>query len=400
MNSAPNSERRVLLWVSAVALVLIVAVSVLSPAHSRDDPTPTVDNSGTGGARAAFLALPSLGFDAVRYTGSLDELANADASHTTLILADPTYSPNDRQKLASAIAKFLSRGGRVLATDDSGGVLLPEGGVGKPSFLHNGLCYTHPEGPAPLAATGEVEIADRGRWTGDPAALEDQRCGNDAVVVHYAVGKGEAIWWSSATPLSNSGLKTDADLRLLLASLGDPHDANGNPRHVLFDEALHGAPPDIWKALSGLPLFWLGIQAALVFLLLIASFSRRRGPLREAVVFPRSSPTEFARSMGSLYARAGATAAATDAAKAHLLRILRREAGLNPHTLTEGPSAIAEALTSRLRGDWSTLAKHLQQANDAGRHPLDPKSALALVRALRNDEDSLRRVLNPEPQSG
>jgi hypothetical protein len=381
-----NPDRRILLWVCAAALVLIVAVSVLAPARSADDPTPAVDNSGPAGARAAFLALGDLGYHPVRYTGSLEDLSARDAPHTTLLLADPTYNPAERKALAASLERFLRNGGRVLATDDSGAVLLPQGGAQPPSFFQKDLCYTRPEGPGALADTGEVEIADRGRWSGDPSALEDQRCGDDAVVVHYTVGSGEAIWWSSSTPLSNAGVKTDADLRLLLASLG-PN------RRILFDEALHDATPSFWTAAKGMPLRWLSFQAALLFLLLVLSFGRRRGPIRDPIHLPRTSPTEFARSMGALYARAGATAAATDAARSHLLTVLRHEAGLSHSTLASGPATIAESLATRLPGNWLSLATHLTHANEATLHPLDPKSAYALVRALRDDETQIRLAL-------
>ena len=149
----------------------------------------------------------------------------------------------------------------------------------------------------------------------------EQRCGPDAVVVRMPVGKGEAIWWSSASPLTNAELHNDADLKLLLASLGEG-------RRVLFDESLQQTTRTQWSAARGLPLWWLLAQCGVVFGLLVFSFSRRRGPMRLPVGVPRSSPLEFAVSMGDLYEKAGATGAATEAARRRLERVLVREAGL------------------------------------------------------------------------
>jgi len=125
------------------------------------------------------------------------------------------------------------------------------------------------------------------------------------------------------------------------------------------------------------------------------SFSRRKGPLRMPVVLPRSSPLEFAESMGDLYAKAGATAAATTAAQRRLMRVLQREAGVAKATIDLGPQAVGEALQTRLGGDWSRLAEHLRQAEEAADAEVTPRSALALVKALAEDETEVRAALKP-----
>jgi hypothetical protein len=222
-----------------------------------------------------------------------------------------------------------------------------------------------------------------------PALHVEQRCGTDAVVVRYAVGKGEVVWWGSSLPLSNSGLHEDASLRLLLASVGAPG------RTVLFDEYLHGAQAGFWDTAKGLPLWWLAGQCVLLGVLLVLSFSRRNGPLRMPVSVPRTSPVEFAESMGHLYERAGATNAATGMARRKLLRFLQMECGVPRVTIVEGPAAIAEALKERFGGDWSALQKHLADATEAEGSELTSKSALRLVQALDDDGERLHRILVP-----
>ena len=60
-----------------------------------------------------------------------------------------------------------------------------------------------------------------------------------------------------------------------------------------------------------------------------------------------------------------------------------------------GPQAVGEALEARLGGDWSRLAKHLSEAAAVGETELAPRSALALVRALAEDEAEVRAALKP-----
>lgn len=391
--SEGRNDRKLLLILTGIMLVLIVGVSILSPAAADKDPRPTSYNTAPGGARAAYLVFEGLGRSTSRWTQPLHELTNLQAERTTLILAEPRYATADRNNLASDLKQFMERGGRVLTTDSDGALLLP-GGVVKPlSIFHPALCETTPEGPGTLARAGQVEITPHEQWGSDgPQYRVQQLCGMDSVVVSYAVGKGEAVWWSSASPLSNTGLKHDANLRLLLASVG-------NGRDIVFDESLHeNVIPSLWDTAKGLPLGWLSLQAATFFALLVLSFSRRRGPLRIPVTLPRSSPVEFAESMGDLYEKGGATSAATEAARRRLLRVLTREAGVSQSAVQHGPEAIAEALQTRLGSEAKSLAEsvaaHLIDADTVRHTPLSARSALALVRALSEDAETVLAKLD------
>ena len=353
-------DRGRLLILCGVMTAMIVGVCAVAPSSQENDPRPTVTNVGPHGAKAAYLTLEALGVKTSRWDHSLAELngdlSDAQVARTTLVLAAPEYDATEQKELAAEVKKFLQRGGRVLTTGPSGALLLPDGEVSPAGLLESGLCHTTPEGPGVLAQAGRVEMTNRVQWAKEgPKYRVEQRCGKDAVVVSYAVGKGEAVWWSSAAPLENGELKNDADLRLLLASVGAG-------REVVFEESLYGAVKTLWDEAKGLPLSWLALQAALLFVLLVVSFSRRRGPVRSAVQLPRSSPVEFATSMGDLYEKAAASSAATEAAKRRLLRVLTREVGVAQGTMEEGPEAIAEALQARLGGDWSLLSEHLQEA--------------------------------------
>ena len=382
MSDARWSDRRIVLWMGAVILLLIIVVSVLAPNTADDDGQPTTYNNGPQGAKAAFLMLQAIGRTTSRWQRPTGDLGQVDAPHTTLVLAAPAYTPTDQEAIAGAVKQFLERGGRVLTTGPSGALLLPGGKVEPPTFFMTEMCHTYP-GDGPLAAAGRVAMVDRGAWAGKQKVEIAHRCGQDAVVVRMPVGRGEAVWWSSAVPLTNAEVKTDADLRLLLLSLGDG-------RAILWDESLHETVPGLWDAARGLPIWWLIAQVALVAALLVLSFSRRNGPLRTPVAVPRSSPVEFASSMGDLYEKARATTAATDAARRRLLRAIVRDAGVPQGIVEEGPKAVVSALSERLGGDWTTVGLHLEKANDAARESPTYREALAISRALSEDAERIR----------
>lgn len=370
-------------------LVLIIAVSVLAPSSADDDFRPTTYNTGPHGAKAAFLTLQAIGRKSSRWERSIDELDRLNAPGTTLILAAPAYLPTEKDQIAAVVKRFLERGGRVLTTGGTGALLLPGGSVTPPAMFQGGLCKTIP-GDGPLAAAGQVEMRDAGQWAGAKENKVEvaQRCGKDPVVVRMTVGRGEAVWWSSASPLSNAELKVDADMRLLLLSVGQG-------RSVVWDESLHEHVPGLWSAAKGLPIGWLIVQVSAITLLLLLSFSRRSGPLRAPVMLPRSSPVEFAESMGDLYRKAQAAGAATEAARRRLLRVMVREAGVPQGAIDGGPQAAAAALSERLAGDWSAVAMHLQRAQEAAGGEINLREALALSRALAEDAERIRAAIRP-----
>jgi hypothetical protein len=382
MSGAQWSDRKVVMWMSAVIVVLIVAVSVLAPNAGEDDSRPSTYNTGPNGAKAAYLTLQAIGRTSARWERPLAELNDADASRTALVLAEPLYSPMDHDQIAAEVKRFMQRGGRVLTTGPTGALLLPGGSVKPPTILLTSLCHTKPANGL-LATAGSVTLVDGGAWTGTGKAEIAQRCGDDAVVVRIQLGRGEAVWWSSAIPLTNDELRTDADLRLLLLSVGQD-------RAVLWDESLQERVPGLWSKAQGLPLWWLLGQVALVIVLLILSFSRRNGPVRSPVMVPRSSPVEFATSMGDLYAKARATSAATEAARRRLIRAMTREAGVPLGVIEGGKQAMVSALKERLGGDWSSVGEHLDRAREAARDSPTSREALAIARALSEDAERVR----------
>ncbi|HUY82854.1 MAG TPA: DUF4350 domain-containing protein [Acidobacteriaceae bacterium] len=381
MSGRLSGDVRLLLWVTASVLVIILVAAFLAPARGDYDYVPSTWNTGSAGAKAAYLLLAQLGYKTARWEQPAAQLSQVDAAHTTLVLAD-AYLSNVRDE-EKGIADFLKRGGRVLATGAESALLLPSSSIKQADQIFSGLCFTTPQSLSAMGRAGKVAMPVPIQWIGRNAQV-DQACGDNAVVVHYSVNAGEAVWWSSAAPLSNRGLHRDADLRLLLASVGAPG------RTVLFDEYIHGERKSIASTIKGTPVAAIFWQLALVTLLLILSFSRRNGPIRALVSTPRTSPLEFAESMGALYGKAGATDVAVGAAERRLMEFLHTAGGIPQQTLRSGPEAIAAAVAARFAYTTTDLQVDLQAAQEAAHAKLRAKAALELVRRLDRHIASLR----------
>ncbi len=380
-----SGDTRILIWVAAAVMVVIIVGAFLAPAREDSDFTPSTYNSGTHGAKAAWLLLSDLGYRTDRWERPAKDLSETDAPHTTLILADAL--PLDLLKEKVGVGDFLDRGGRVLATGAVSTAMLPEANIAAPNHIYSELCYTTPQGLSPMARAGRVGMPVPIRWKSDGVNLHiDQNCGDDAVVVHYASGKGEVVWWSSSAPLSNGGLKEDPSLKLFLASIG------GRDRTVLFDEYIHGARPDLWSTVAGTPVRALEWQLAAVAVLLILSFGRRNGPLRALVRAPRTSPLEFAESMGDLYRKAGAVNVATGSAERRLMQFLEHEGGIPRETLRSSPEAIAQAVADRFRYVSPDFVEDLKAAQQAEFTKYSARSGLRLVKRIDEHIAKLRAL--------
>jgi len=393
-----SGEWKFLIIFCGCVVGLIVITGMLAPARQDNDPTPSTWNSGREGAKAAWLLLGQLGYKEVRWERPEAELGAVDAAHATLVLADPSPSVAvmEEKRRQQPFEAFLQRGGRIVATGQVAPLLLPDAKVAFADRFYDALCETTPEGPDALARAGSLSMRAPVRWAyQDPSVRVAQRCGGSAVVVSYPVGQGEVIWWASATPLTNEGLRQDGNLRLLLASVGGPG------RTVYFDEYMHGISDDPWSAARGTPLTGMIIEACCLGALLLFSFSRASGPRRALVQPPRASPLEFVESMGALYARAAASSVAASAALRRLTEFLAHEGGIPRGTIRSGPAAVAAAVAARFGGDAGSLASDLEAAQQAQYDRLRPKEALKLVRRLDEHIDRLKQAIrNPQRYKG
>jgi len=371
------------LLIGCMCAVVLLAVMTAFFSRNRNDDTNTVPSSyltGRHGARAAFDLLRQSGYDVARWEDRLSNLAAQSDAQTVVIFAQPILvSPDD----VKAVREIVSRGGRVLLTGYMGGALAPDGAVHAPMQFQS-ACKLTPQGLDPLAASGEAWMVPEAGWAMDrPRDRIQYNCIGAPAVVEYAVGKGEVIWWAAATPLENGSIARANDLNLFLSTLG-PRDGH----RFYWDESLHGEVHSMWFFARGPALYLLIGGALAIALLVVFSFSRRHGPVRDLPAPVRATPVEFLEALGSLYAGAGASATAVELALERFRRKMGDLCGLKGSRMTA--EELAHALRRRFPAIGADLEKDLADCEAAVKDDrLPPKRALALVQTLSRHSEAL-----------
>jgi Domain of unknown function (DUF4350) len=317
-------DRELLIGAGAVLAVLLVATTLLSPrgAGSGSSSYPSSYSAEWDGAKGAYLLLQDLGYNLVRWEQSPLEI-NGDAKTQMLILAQPVQTPTAEEKLA--VAQFLQRGGRVVATGWGASQLLPQAPPLTEGFPFDEVAKFRALLPSPLVrGAPEISMIPPQHWQPNSGS-QLIVYGNEetAAVIRYPVGKGQVIWWGGSTPLTNGGIRDSGNLALLLNSVGPPQGVS-----VFWDEYFHGAHGSLWSYFGRTPLPWGVIQLGIVFLAMLATYSRRQGPVRLPLKASRLSPLEFVETLGDLYSSAHAGSAAIRIAKQRLRFQLIRQLGL------------------------------------------------------------------------
>jgi hypothetical protein len=388
LSSLDQKDRRLLLWSLGIAVVLAVTVGFLLPgANSNSNPLPSSYLSGQHGARAAYETLLRSNYQVERWERPLSELAATAGPDTVVIFAEPLTREPDNLK---AVRQILERGGRVLATGFWGAFILPGEAGDTPDEFTFAACKLSPEGLDPLASTGEVWMVPEATWkAGDPAHRVDYSCAGEPAVVEFDWGKGHAVWWASSTPLENGSLARANDLDLLLNSLG-PREGH----HFYWDESLHGEIRSTWSYASGpaWTMLWSGL--AVLALLVVLSFSRRTGPVRELPAAVRTTPIEFLEALGSLYRNAGAASATVAIALERFRRHALRQCGLRGKQM--GAADLTQVLRRRFPAADEALEADLKACEEASwGETVTPREALRLIQKLHGHEERLRAASKP-----
>ena len=388
LSSLDAKDKRLLLWVGIAGLVLCVVIALLLPgANSNSNPLPSSYLSGQHGARAAYETLLRSNYPIERWERPLAELAAEASPQTVVIFADPlTREPADLK----AVRTILDKGGRVLSTGFWGGFILPGEASDTPDEFTFAACKLEPEGLDPLAATGEIWMVPQATWhVGDPAFHVDYSCAGQPAVVEYNWGQGHAVWWASSTPLENGTLARANDLDLLLNSLG-PREGH----RFYWDESLHGEIRSTFSYAAGTAwnMLWLGLLALAI--LIILSFSRRSGPVRELPPIVRATPVEFLDALGSLYRNAGAASTAVAIALERFRRRALRLCGLRASPM---PAAeLAAVLRRRFPNTDPALEADLVACEEAGwSDKLTPRAALGLIQTLHGHQEKMLAASRP-----
>ncbi|MGD0482151.1 MAG: DUF4350 domain-containing protein [Terracidiphilus sp.] len=377
-------DRKLLIGCICAVVVLAVVTAFFARSEDRDDnPVPSTYRTGKHGARAAYELLKANGYDVERWEQPLSDLPPRTDEQTVVIFAEPDpTSPED----FNAVKEIVARGGRVLLTGWWGGQLAP-GGNALPPVQFDAACKLAPQGLDPLAGSGEVWMVPEAAWGSDqPLDRVEYNCAGSPAVVEYTSGKGEVIWWASSTPLENGSIQRSQNLNLFLNSLGAPQN-----RHFYWDESLHGEVYSDWFYASGAALNLLKAGLFGIVLLVIFSFSRRRGPVRDLPAPVRATPVEFLEALGSLYAEAGASATSVDLAFERFRRRMGDLCGLQGAKMSA--TELGLALRRRFPRGPEALEKDLAECEEAiGNDALQPRKALALVQALSRHGEALDRA--------
>lgn len=382
LSSLDQKDRRILFWSLGVALSLAIIIGFLLPdADENSNPLPSTFLNGQHGAHAAYETLLGSGYTIERWERPLSELAATADSNTVVIFAQPLTRDLDDIK---AVKQILERGGRVIATGMSGALLLPGAAPSIPVNFNFAACKLEPEGLDPLASSGTVWMVPGASWQlGNPAYRVQYSCGNQPAIVEYDWGKGHIVWWASSTPLENGSLARDQDLDLLLNSVG--------PRaghHIYWDESLHGDIRSVWSYAAGPSLTLLGIGLPILGILIVLSFSRRSGPLRDEPAIIRTAPVEFLEALGSLYKNARASSTAVTVAYERFRRQSLRLCGLRNQPMNA--AELAATLRRRFPKADQALEPDLQACESAAYDDsLHPKAALKLIQALHTHQQTL-----------
>jgi len=389
--SLDSKDRRLLIGCLVTVLVLAFVTALLSRNENNDDNTvPSSYLTGRHGARAAYELLQGSGYNVERWEQPLSDLAQRADEQTVVIFAEPDQGDIAEEDL-KAVRDIVARGGHVLVTGWVGGGLAPDGNV-QPPEQFDVACKLAPQGLDPLANSGEVWIVPEAGWGFDhPLNRVQYNCLGTPAVVEYTDGKGEVIWWASSTPLENGSIGRANNLGLFLNALG-----SREGHHIYWDESLHGETRSEWFYASG-PAMWM-LRAGLVAiaLLVLFSFSRRRGPVRDLPAPLRATPVEFLEALGSLYAEAKASATAVELAYERFRRRMGDLCGL------KGAKMSAEELSRALRRRFPQASPELEKdlANceaAVNNDKLPAKSALALVQALSRHSDLLAAAARAGP---
>jgi hypothetical protein len=373
--SLDAKDRKLLLWSLGTAAVLAVAIGILSSGNGNDDDrVPSTYLNGKHGALAAYELLERAGYRVERWERPLNELAAEAGPQTVVILADP-FTPGTHDM--KAVRQILEKGGRVVSTGLLGGFVLPGQNVAPANAFGIAACKLTPQGLDPLASSGEVWMLPQASWKlGNPAARVQYTCAGDPAVVEYDWGKGHAVWWSSSTPLENGSLGRAQDLDFFLNSLG-PREG----KQFYWDESLHGDIRTVWSYAGGPALTLLEIGLAVLALLILFSFSRRSGPVRELPGPVRATPMEFLEALGSLYRSAGASSTAVAIAWERFRRDALQLCGMRMQKI--GAGEMAAIVRARFSGADASLETDLAEAEAAaGDEGLAPREGLRIVQAL------------------
>lgn len=377
-----SGDRKLLIGAAALFIVLVVVSAIIAPPQiSGASEVPSSYSPSWDGAKGSFLLLQDLGYAVSRWEQP-PTLLPEDARNEVLILAEPDQRPSDEERFA--IIEFLEKGGRVIATGSSASQFLPEASEFEQGNSLEDKGHFDALIPSPITrGAPQISMTAPENWA--PASIRQIVVyGNErtAAVVTYPFGKGRVIWWGASTPLTNGGILDAGNIVFFLNCIGPPRGV-----HVFWDEYFHGVHGSLVTFFEHTPVFWGVAQFGLVFLAILATYSRRLGPIRAPVTQSRLSPLEFVDTLGDLYASAHVASAAVGIAYQRFRFILTRKLGL---PVNASVSDLAKSARESLGWEEAPLLHALSQCELASKSgdphikDLQIKAPVELVQQLHD----------------
>jgi hypothetical protein len=354
--------------------VLGGAAAFITPPGGPGSESPSSFSAAAGGGKAAFLTLKALGYRIDRSYEPMTAIAATPSD--TMLLMTGTLRPSDLDR--RALEAFLEAGGSVLLVGVQGADFLSVAGAAPFSSVAQPVRHRAVT-PSPLAVRASeitmVPVSGAPKFA-SPYVTVFSGGDDNPLVATARVGKGRVIWLAAPTPLTNAHIADAGNLQLLLNAAGDPGEAT-----LLWDEHYHGHSRSLWSYAARTPLPWIGAQLAVLLTFALATYSRRRGPVRARRTDARTSPLEFIDMLGALYRRAGAAPAAVAAARARLKRTVGATQGIPADSPDD---AVAKAIATRSGADVGEVLDVLSAADRAVRDArLNAADALELTRRLQ-----------------
>jgi hypothetical protein len=352
-----RADRRLLIGAGALAILVAAATIAFAPANGLESTVPSSYDSGSGGARAAYLLLEQLRYPVRRWEESPLRL-RATGSHAVLILAEPTDLPENAER--TALLRFVRNGGRVLFCGERLGRFFAGANLSDPEPGQEWRQFSS-DLPSPFTR-GAIRISMEPRtwWKQLGVSQLGLYGGDQPVAVSWRMGKGELLWWAAATPLTNAGLDKADNLALFLDAVST---AGGEPqREIYWDEYFHGQRRSLWSYIGGTPVTWGLLQFGIICAAILFTFSRRWGPVIAPRVESRLSPLEFVDTLGALYESAGASSVPAGVGYRHLRLALTHRLRL-PVGIPD--AELARAAGERLGWDAAHFSATLQKAAEA-----------------------------------
>jgi hypothetical protein len=386
--SLSAGDRKLLLIAGAAVLLLVAAALILVKGPDSTAEIPTTYSVNSGGAKAAYLLLKGSGYRVERWEQSPNELP--EATQATLILAEPSEAATTDER--NHIRQFVKDGGHVIATGPYVGFFLPENGV-VPDPLP-GLMWQRLTALSPSSIThaaSQITLAPQANWSSEWFALPLYGAGDKQMVVKYKSGKGEVIWWASATPLTNAGLKEAGNLQFFLACLGSERQTR-----ILWDEYFHGYRRSLTGSIENSPVKWIFLQFGVLTLAILLTYSRRSGPISVPAGEVRLSPLEFVRTLGALYKQAHATSVVVDVSYHRFRYWLTRRLGMASNSPVD---ELERAVRERWNFEDANFSATLHACEAAHYDDkLKPRAALQLVSSLDDYATKLKLFSESGPQ--